>query len=276
MSEASFNPELIVPFVVGYMTMKDELSFCFCLVGSLCSKLLYDITRNDKASATDPTIVEAWIRCLNEKLHGTIRYTKRLHSILVNRVAHLRHKVKGLKGGRAIERFLSQTWKLQLQDETDATEVETLRTKLDTSEKENKKLQNTVELLKKDMSTKVCSISKLLHSTPVRHHHKPYEELSERQRRRIKRGRETACEASLAWLEQEGYEAVSVELRNKETGNIEQISLKRQDMEELFGSGSQITESEIDKLNMMLYVKDRYNVSDGAYHEMAKICREMP
>ena len=159
---------------------------------------------------------------------------------------------------------------------TDATEVETLRAKLDTSEKENKKLQNTVELLKKDMSTKVCSISKLLHSTPVRHHHKPYEEFSERQRCHIKRGRETACEASLAWLEQEGYEAVSVEVKNKETGNIEQISLNRQDMEELFGSGSQITESEIDKLNMMLYVKDRYNVSDGAYHEMAKICREMP
>ena len=69
---------------------------------------------------------------------------------------------------------------------------------------------------------------------------------------------------------------LGVEVRNKETGNIEQISLKRQDMEELFGSGSQITESEINELNMMLYVKDRYNVSDGAYHEMAKICREMP
>ena len=158
--------------------------------------------------------------------------------------------MKGLKGGRAIERFLSQTWKLQLQDETDATEVETLNTKLDTSEREKKELQDTVESLKKDMTTKVCNLSKILHSTSVRHHHKPYEELSERQRRCIKR--KTACEASLAWLEQEGYEAASVEVRNyKDTGNIEQISLKRQDMEELFGSGSQITESEIDELNMM-------------------------
>lgn len=27
---------------------------------------------------------------------------------------------------------------------------------------------------------------------------------------------------------------------------------------------------------MMLYVKDRYNVSGTAYHEMARLCKEMP
>ena len=28
--------------------------------------------------------------------------------------------------------------------------------------------------------------------------------------------------------------------------------------------------------NIMLYISDCYNVSDGAYHELAKVCREMP
>lgn len=92
----------------------------------------------------------------------------------------------------------------------------------------------------------------------------------------MKRSQESTCEASLSWLEQEGCEPLSVEVSNRETGNIEKISLKRDYLEELFGSESSITESELDELNMMLYVKDRYNVSDGAYHEMAKVCKEMP
>lgn len=38
---------------------------------------------------------------------------------------------------------------------------------------------------------------------------------------------------------------------------------------------SRISEEEMDTLNMMLYVKDRFNVSGGAYHEMAQLCKEM-
>lgn len=141
---------------------------CVCLH---CSKLLYDITSNYGTSAA---IVQAWIRRLNEKIHGAIRYTERLHSVLVHRVAHLRHKLSGLKGGRARGRFLCQTWKLQLQpDETDAsdTEIETLKAKLDSSEKERTKLQETVEALQTDMTTKVQNLSskiKHLQSNPTR------------------------------------------------------------------------------------------------------------
>lgn len=122
---------------------------CILLVFAHCSKLLYDITSNYGTSAA---IVQAWIRRLNEKIHGAIRYTK----------SHLRHKLSGLKGGRARERFLCQTWKLQLQpDETDAsdTEIETLKAKLDSSEKERTKLQETVEALQTDMTTKVQNLS---------------------------------------------------------------------------------------------------------------------
>ena len=37
-----------------------------------------------------------------------------------------------------------------------------------------------------------------------------------------------------------------------------------------------MSESEIDVLNMMIYVKDRFNISGDAYHEMAQLCRAMP
>ena len=32
----------------------------------------------------------------------------------------------------------------------------------------------------------------------------------------------------------------------------------------------------MNEVNMMLYIKDWYNVSDSAYHELAKVCSQMP
>ena len=39
----------------------------------------------------------------------------------------------------------------------------------------------------------------------------------------------------------------------------------------------EISDEELDTINMILYVKDRYNISGGgAYHEMAQLLKEMP
>ena len=49
------------------------------------------------------------------------------------------------------------------------------------------------------------------------------------------------------------------------------------DMAEVFGDRFQEEEeNDFDKVNMMLFIKDTYNVSDNAYHEFAKIAEEMP
>lgn len=37
-----------------------------------------------------------------------------------------------------------------------------------------------------------------------------------------------------------------------------------------------MNEDELDRVNMALYIKDWYNVSDGAYHELAKAFSQMP
>ena len=45
--------------------------------------------------------------------------------------------------------------------------------------------------------------------------------------------------------------------------------------QEVFGQDA-ISDDDLDTLNMILYVKDRYNVSGQAYHEFAKICKQLP
>lgn len=37
-----------------------------------------------------------------------------------------------------------------------------------------------------------------------------------------------------------------------------------------------VSDGDLDLVSMMLYIKDRYNISGQAYHEMASLCREMP
>ena len=82
----------------------------------------------------------------------------------------------------------------------------------------------------------------------------------------------TKCRSSLAWLESEGYTAQKVTVKNNTTDDTEIINI---DSDELLGpQGSSATEDEVDLLNMILYIKDKYNLSGAAYQEMAQLCKK--
>ena len=37
-----------------------------------------------------------------------------------------------------------------------------------------------------------------------------------------------------------------------------------------------LTDEEIDEINLLLYTKERFNISNEAYHELSMICKELP
>ena len=48
-------------------------------------------------------------------------------------------------------------------------------------------------------------------------------------------------------------------------------------LQTIFGPNAHsMTDDEFDTVSMMLFVKERYDISNNAYHEMARICRSMP
>ena len=59
------------------------------------------------------------------------------------------------------------------------------------------------------------------------------------------------------------------------SGRTETIELNADEVEAMFGPGPMMQDDE-DQINMMQFVKDRYDLSQDAYHEMAKIYKEMP
>ena len=65
------------------------------------------------------------------------------------------------------------------------------------------------------------------------------------------------CSSSLAWLKDEGYTLLKVAVQNNTQGSTEVININPK---ELFGpQGSLASEKDVDILNMILYVKDRYS-----------------
>ena len=80
----------------------------------------------------------------------------------------------------------------------------------------------------------------------------------------------------MLWLHREGYIPLTVEVKNTQTGENEKINLCSEELSELFGSEEVVTEESVDMLNMTLLIKDSYNISGGAYHELAAICKSLP
>ena len=60
------------------------------------------------------------------------------------------------------------------------------------------------------------------------------------------------------------------------SGKEETIRLGDEDMTELIGHSEEVNNGALDTVNLILYLKDWYNISHGAYHELAKVCKEMP
>ena len=227
--------------------------------------------------------MKEWVEKLSEKLHVGIKYTQRLHRVLVNRAWHICKKMRALKHGREQRKFLEKEWNFAIQpDELSITflqkENEALTHELAAS---TERCQNLGEM-NKHLSTLLTSASDRLKKvsdtcTPPPVQSSASKEYSASHTRRLKRQRVNDCELSLAWLEQYGYSATKVKAINKRTGEVEVINLSENERDAIFGNDSaSIAEEDLQMLNMILFIKDRFQTSGEAYHEMTKICKALP
>ena len=74
-------------------------------------------------------------------------------------------------------------------------------------------------------------------------------------------------------MEAEGYTPTRIKFLNDKTGDTELLQLHPNSV---LDTEEAISEEQQNIVNMLLYVKDRHNVSGDAYHEMAQLCKAMP
>ena len=62
----------------------------------------------------------------------------------------------------------------------------------------------------------------------------------------------------------------------REIKEVQHITLRKDFEQALNLSGEQMSDEDADMISMMLYGKDKYNISGSKYHEMASLCKQMP
>ena len=223
--------------------------------------------------STNPAndVVRNWLEKLCDKLGVAITFTERIRKYLVYRANYVRRTHRALRNGRNQREFLAKNWKMEVYEQELSTAALRSENKQLRNESEASKKAN--EHLKKQIAIASEKLKKSSESMPLRPRdfNRSY---SESHTRLLKRKRAEECEVSLAWLDYDGYSPTKIEMVDKRTGKVEVVKLLDHQRDELFGKD--VTGDDIDMVNMLLYIKDRYNVSGGAYHEMTKICKSLP
>ena len=234
----------------------------------LYSDFIWKMTRD---AGEDPPleIVQGWIRHISDTIGVVIQCTDCIRRLLVQRAKYLRYRFRQKAGGRQCQKLATEEWVFRVP--RIAIEVPV------SIQTENDSLKHLVQVQKGKLDAASCLIRRLQDGTDhVRGRKRSAKHYSKRHEQRLKKARAGACEASLAWLEDQGLTPVEVVVHSAETGAVQHIGINQDIVNALGVSEGAIDEDDLDRVNMMLSVKDRFNVSGRAYHEMAKVCKAMP
>ena len=88
-----------------------------------------------------------------------------------------------------------------------------------------------------------------------------------------KRGRSSSAQIILTFLETYDFLATKVKICNYETDPYQVLRIVD---EGAFGEKAVLDQDDLQSINMMLYVKEKYGISNQAYHELSMSCKSMP
>ena len=106
---------------------------------------------------------------------------------------------------------------------------------------------------------------------------KKFSDYTKQHQARIRRGFKEDCHSALSFLGLYDFVATKVEIFNNDTQQYETISLVEEgDLQLLETEPNELTDNDIDDINMWVYLKDKFNISNEAWHELAMKCKDMP
>lgn len=106
---------------------------------------------------------------------------------------------------------------------------------------------------------------------------KTFNEYSKQHKARVRKQLKEQCESTLSFLGHYNYVPSRVELYNQDTEEVEIFVFM--DDSELNVTGEdekEISQCEVDDMNMWLYIKDKFNISNEAWHEVAMKSKDPP
>ena len=99
---------------------------------------------------------------------------------------------------------------------------------------------------------------------------KSYGDLSRSQQFCIKKDIEKKCKKKLLFMEHFNFKATTLDIFNESKNTMEAIKLLDEEITPM------PTIENLDDVNMVLLVKDKFNISDAAFKELSQLCSGMP
>ena len=105
---------------------------------------------------------------------------------------------------------------------------------------------------------------------------KKFTDYSRQHQSRLRQQMKENCQATLSFLGLYDFIATKVEVFNSETEQYETFSLIDTDELPLKETNQrELTDEDLDDINMWIYIKDKFNISNEAWHELAMKTKQM-
>ena len=169
--------------------------------------------------------------------------------------------------------------KLETKNHEVEAKVAKLELKVEKSSKLLAKERAAHDNSKSKITTLLCKISKLKRGENPdtrRKGSKHFNQLSRMQQHRIKSQMITDCQTTLSFLGLYDIHATKLELYNEMTDTYETMDLVANEYCKVPQKIERITSSDLDDVHMLLFIKDRFNISNSAYHELPLTCSHLP
>ena len=225
-----------------------------------------------------------------ELIKGKLELRANFSDLTDNTVTRLQLKlyrllqsIRKCSGSRAIkkqiEKFTKDDYKLEIKYISRKRKIEE---ELELAKAKQIKIENELKKVKNEAKAKIATMDKRMQimsrklisrsrtSIPGSKSTKHY---SKSHIRRLIKQREDNCKDAVAFLKTQEYTPVKLTVRNK-NGDLEDINLI--DPEAKSKSVSRKKTINEATINKFLYAKDKFNVSNEAYHEIAMINEDLP
>ncbi len=106
---------------------------------------------------------------------------------------------------------------------------------------------------------------------------KKFSNYTTRHKSTIRNNMKQDCQATLSFLGVHNFIATKVEVYNSDEQRYETICLVEDDELPLLDSeAKELSDKDLDDINLWLYIKDKFNISHEAWHELAMKSKDMP
>ena len=103
---------------------------------------------------------------------------------------------------------------------------------------------------------------------------KTFSDYRERHQSRVRKQMVKDCETSLSFLGLHNFVATKLEILNENTHKYETLTLVEENIQ-TSSPTEELTDEDIDEINLLLDTKERFNISNETYHELTMIGKHL-